>query len=56
MVRDVNPMPNTHFGGPHLVIGPWLIIQCIRSYQPWLETVPPTATRGRAKLWWQGTT
>jgi hypothetical protein len=33
---------------------PRLLIQYIRSYAPYLEAVPPSATPGRAMLWGQG--
>jgi hypothetical protein len=34
---------------------PRLIIQYIRSYPPYPEDFPPSATWGRAMPWWQGT-
>jgi hypothetical protein len=50
----VIPTPNHQAGGPPLVVCPWLLIKYIRSYPPFLEAVPPSATRGRAMLWGQG--
>ena len=41
---DVSTSPNTQVGGPPLVGCPRLLIQNIRSYPPYLEAVPPTAT------------
>jgi hypothetical protein len=38
-------------GGPSLVSCPRLLIQYIRSYPPYLEPFPPSATRGRATLY-----
>jgi hypothetical protein len=43
-------------GEPPLVGCPRLLFQCIRSYPLYLEAVPPSATRGRAMLWWHGPT
>jgi hypothetical protein len=48
--------PNPQAGGPHLVGCPWLLIQYNRSYPPYLQAVPPSATWGRAMPWWQGPT
>jgi hypothetical protein len=50
------PRPTPQTGGPPLVVCPRLLIQCIRSYPPYPEAVPPSATRGCAMLWWQGPT
>jgi hypothetical protein len=50
------PSPNPQAGGPHLVGCLRLLIQNIRSYPPYLEAVPPSATWGRAMPWWQGPT
>ena len=46
--------PNPQAGGPSPVGCPRLFIQYIRSYPPYLEAVPPSATWGRAVPWWQG--
>jgi hypothetical protein len=43
-------------GGPPLAGCPRLFIQCIRSYPPYLQAVPPSATLRRAMAWWQGPT
>ena len=43
-------------GGPPLAGCPRLFIQCIRSYPPYLQAVPPSATWRRAMAWWQGPT
>ena len=51
----VTASPNSQVRGPPLVC-PRLLIQYIRSYPPYLEAVPPSATCGRAILWWQGPT
>jgi hypothetical protein len=45
------PRPTPQAGGPPLVGCPLLHI---RSYPPYLEAVPPSATRGRAMPCWQG--
>ena len=50
----VSASPNTQAEGPPLVGCPRLLIQYIRSYAPYLEAVPPPATRGRAMPLWQG--
>jgi hypothetical protein len=49
----VSTSPNPEAGGPPLVCCPRLHI---RSYPPYLQAVPPSATRGRAMPWWQGPT
>jgi hypothetical protein len=49
----VSTSPNPQAGGPPPVGCPRLHI---RSYPPYLEAVPPSATRGRAVPWWQGPT
>jgi hypothetical protein len=51
--RVVSTSSNPQAGGPPLVGCPRLHI---RSYPPYLEAVPPSATRGRAMPWWQGPT
>jgi hypothetical protein len=51
----VGPMPNHQARGPPLVGCPRLLIQYIRSYPPYLEDFPPSATWGCAMPWWQGT-
>jgi hypothetical protein len=38
------PRPNPQAGGPPLVGCQRLLIQCIRSYPPYPEAVPPSAT------------
>jgi hypothetical protein len=38
------PCPTPQAGGPPLVGCPLLLIQCIRSYPPYPEAVPPSAT------------
>ena len=43
---------NTQTGGPPIVSRPLLFIQYIRSYPPYLEAVPPSATCGRAIPLW----
>jgi hypothetical protein len=43
----VSPTLNPQAGGPPLIGCPRLLIQYIRSF-------PPSATWGRAMLWWQG--
>ena len=48
--------PNPQAVGPPLVGCPRLLIQNIRSCPPYLETVSPSATWGRAMPWWQGPT
>jgi hypothetical protein len=45
---------NSQVGAPLLVGCPRLLIQNIRSYPPYLQAVRPSATWGRAMLWWQG--
>ena len=40
-------------GGPPLVGSPRLLVQCIRSFPPYLEAVPPAATWGRTMPLWQ---
>jgi len=40
----VSTLPNTQAGGLPLVGCPLLAIQYIRSYPPYLEAVPPSAT------------
>ena len=47
---------NPQAGGPPLIGCLRLLIQYIRSYPPYLEAVPPSATWGRSMLWWQGPT
>jgi hypothetical protein len=47
---------NPQAGGPPLFGCPRLLIQCIRSYPPYPEAVPPSTTRGRAMPRWQGIT
>ena len=49
----VSTSPNPQAGGPSHVGCPRLLIQCIRSYPPYLEAVSPSATWGRAMPWWQ---
>jgi hypothetical protein len=49
--RVVSPTPNHQAGGPTRVGCPRLLIQYIRSYPPYLEAPPPSATRGRAMPW-----
>jgi hypothetical protein len=51
----ISPTSNSQDGGQLLVGCSSLLIQYIRSSFPQLEAVPPSATRGRAMLWWQGT-
>jgi hypothetical protein len=51
----VSPTSNPQAGGTPLVGCPRLLIQYIRSYPPYLEDFPTSATWGRATLWWQGT-
>ena len=43
--------PNTQAGGPRLFGCLRLLIQYIRSYPPYLEAVPPSATQGRSMPW-----
>jgi hypothetical protein len=43
-------------GGPPLIGCSRLLIQFIRSYPPYLEAVPPSATWGCAMPWRQGPT
>jgi hypothetical protein len=50
----VSTSPNPQAGGPPFVGCPWLLIQNIRSYPPYLKAIPPSATWGRAMPWWQG--
>ena len=52
----VSTYPNPQAREPPLVGRPRLLIQYIRSYPPYLEAVPPSATWGRAMPWWQGPT
>ena len=52
----VSTSPNPQAGGPPIVGCPRLFIQYIRSYRPYLQAVPPSATWGRAMPWWQGPT
>jgi hypothetical protein len=52
----VSTSPNPQAREPPIVGCPRLLIQYIRSYLPYLEVVPPSATWGRAMLWWQGPT
>jgi hypothetical protein len=47
----VSPMPNSQAWGPPLVGCPRLLIQYIRSYPPYLEDFPPSATWGRTMPW-----
>ena len=47
---------NPQAGGPPLFGCSRLLFQYIRSYPPYLEAVPPSATWGRAMLLWQGPT
>jgi hypothetical protein len=54
--RVVSTSPNPQAGEPPLVGCSRLLIQHIRSYPPYLEAVPPSATWGRAMPWWQGPT
>jgi hypothetical protein len=49
--RVVSPRLNPPHGGPPILGCSRLIIQCTRSYPPWLEAVPSSAVRGRAMLW-----
>jgi hypothetical protein len=51
-----NTSPNCQTTGPPLVGCPRLFIQYIRSYPPYLQAVPPSATWGRTMPWWQGPT
>jgi hypothetical protein len=46
--------PNPQAGRPNLVGCMRLLIQYIRSKSPYLEAVPPHATRGRFMLSWRG--
>jgi hypothetical protein len=48
--------PKHQAGGPPFVGCTRLLIQNIRSYPPYLEAVPPSATWGRSMSWWQGPT
>jgi hypothetical protein len=48
--------PKPQAGVPPLVGCLRLLIQYIHSYISYLEAVPPSATWGRAVLWWQGPT
>ena len=48
--------PNPQARGPPLVGCPRLLNQYILSYRLELEGVPPSATWGRAVLWWTGPT
>jgi len=50
--RTAITSPNKQAGGPPLVGCPRLLIQCIRSYPPHPETVPPARTWRSAILWW----
>jgi hypothetical protein len=50
------PRQTSQAGGPPLVGCPRLLIQCIRTYPPYPQAVPSSATWGRAMLWWQGPT
>ena len=52
----VSTSPNPQAVNPPHVGCPWLLIQCIRRYPPYLESVLPSATWGRAMPWWEGTT
>jgi hypothetical protein len=52
----VSTLPKSQAEGPPLVGCPRLLIQYIRSYPPYLQAVPPSATWGRAMPWWQGPT
>jgi hypothetical protein len=47
----VSTSPNPQAGGPPLVSCPWLLIQYICGFPPYLEAVPPFATWGRAMPW-----
>jgi len=49
----VSASPNLQAGAPPLVGCPRLVIQYIRSYPPYLDAVPPSATWGHAMPWWQ---
>jgi hypothetical protein len=49
----VNTSPNPQAGRPPLVGCPRLLIQYIRSYPPYLEADPPSATWGRTMPGWQ---
>jgi hypothetical protein len=51
----VRPAPNPQAGRPSLVGCPRLLFQYIRSYPPYPEDFPPSATWWRAMPWWQGT-
>ena len=50
----VSTSPNPQAGWPPFVGCPRLVIQCFCSHPPHLEAVPPSATWGRAMLWWRG--
>jgi hypothetical protein len=52
----VSTSPNPQAVGLPLVGCPRVLIKYIRSYLPYLEAVPPSATWGRAMPWWQGPT
>jgi hypothetical protein len=52
----VSTSPNPQDGVPPRVGCPRLLIQNIRSYPPYVQAVPPSATWGRAMPWWQGPT
>jgi hypothetical protein len=54
-VRGCRPHAQPPSWGPPLVGCPRLLIQYISSYPPYPEDFPPSATWGRAMLWWQGT-
>jgi hypothetical protein len=49
------PRTTPQAGGPLLVSCPRLHIQYIRSYRPYPEDFPPSATWGRTMPWLQGT-
>jgi hypothetical protein len=51
----IGPTPNPQAGGPPLVGCQRLLIRYVRSYPPYPEDFPPSATWGRAMPWWQGT-
>ena len=50
----VSTSPNRKAERQPLVGCPRQLIQCICSYPPYMEVVPPSATWGRAMTWWQG--
>jgi hypothetical protein len=51
----VGPTLNPQAGGPPPVGCPRLLIRYIRSYSPYPQDFPPSATWGRAMPWWEGT-